>query len=71
MLADPRSDHPQPAGKALAIGQQPPAAVVAIGIDQAALDRGMVALREEGARKVMLGMTTPEEVLLMTSEESR
>ena len=28
----------------------------------------MVTLRFDGARKVMLGMTTPEEVMLMTAE---
>ncbi len=39
-------------------------------IRQAAIDDGMVALRADGARKVVLGMTTPEEVLLMTAESS-
>jgi len=29
---------------------------------------GMVSLRFDGARKVVLGMTTPEEVILMTAE---
>jgi type II secretory ATPase GspE/PulE/Tfp pilus assembly ATPase PilB-like protein len=28
----------------------------------------MVSLRADGARKVMLGMTTAEEVLMMTAE---
>jgi hypothetical protein len=28
----------------------------------------MVTLRSDGARKVVLGMTTPEEVILMTAE---
>ena len=37
-------------------------------IKKAATDRGMVSLRMEGARKVMQGMTTPEEVLMVTSE---
>jgi general secretion pathway protein E len=37
-------------------------------IKKAAMDGGMVSLRMDGARKVMLGMTTPEEVLLVTSE---
>jgi general secretion pathway protein E len=39
-------------------------------IRQAAVDDGMVALRADGARKVVLGMTTPEEVLLVTAESS-
>ena len=39
-------------------------------IRQAAVDDGMVALRADGARKVVLGMTTPEEVLLVTAETS-
>jgi general secretion pathway protein E len=37
-------------------------------IRNAAVDAGMVPLRFDGARKVMLGMTTPEEVMLMTAE---
>jgi general secretion pathway protein E len=37
-------------------------------IKRAATDRGMVTLRMEGARKVMQGMTTPEEVLMVTAE---
>jgi general secretion pathway protein E len=37
-------------------------------IRKAAIDRGMVTLRFDGARKVMLGMTTPEEVLMVTAE---
>ncbi|HLU68013.1 MAG TPA: type II secretion system ATPase GspE [Kofleriaceae bacterium] len=37
-------------------------------IKKAAIERGMVSLRMDGARKVMLGMTTPEEVLLVTAE---
>ncbi|HTE56882.1 MAG TPA: type II secretion system ATPase GspE [Kofleriaceae bacterium] len=40
----------------------------ASSIRRAAVDRGMVALRMDGARKVMLGMTTPEEVLMVTAE---
>lgn len=39
-------------------------------IRSAAVDQGMVALRMDGARKVILGMTTPEEVMLMTAESS-
>jgi general secretion pathway protein E len=39
-------------------------------IRNAAIDAGMVSLRFDGARKVCLGMTTPEEVLLMTAESS-
>ena len=31
----------------------------------------MVALRADGARKVVLGMTTPEEAMLMTAENRR
>ncbi|HTR55524.1 MAG TPA: type II secretion system ATPase GspE [Kofleriaceae bacterium] len=37
-------------------------------IRNAAVEDGMVALRLDGARKVVLGMTTPEEVMLMTAE---
>jgi general secretion pathway protein E len=37
-------------------------------IRTAAVDAGMVSLRFDGARKVVLGMTTPEEVMLMTAE---
>jgi general secretion pathway protein E len=37
-------------------------------IRRAAVERGMVSLRADGARKVMLGMTTAEEVLMMTAE---
>jgi len=39
-------------------------------IRNAAIEDGMVALRADGARKVVLGMTTPEEVLLVTAESS-
>lgn len=39
-------------------------------IRAAAIEQGMVALRFDGARKVVQGMTTPEEVLLMTAESS-
>jgi general secretion pathway protein E len=37
-------------------------------IRRAAVERGMVGLRHDGARKIMLGMTTPEEVLIVTAE---
>jgi general secretion pathway protein E len=37
-------------------------------IRNAAVESGMVTLRGDGARKVVLGMTTPEEVMLMTAE---
>ncbi len=37
-------------------------------IRNAAIDEGLVSLRMDGARKVMLGMTTPEEVLMVTAE---
>lgn len=37
-------------------------------IKNAALSEGLVSLRMDGARKVMLGMTTPEEVLMVTAE---
>jgi len=40
----------------------------AAAIRSAALRSGMVSLRDDGARKVMLGMTTPEEVLMVTAE---
>jgi len=37
-------------------------------IRKAALERGMVTLRIDGARKVVQGMTTPEEVMMVTAE---
>jgi general secretion pathway protein E len=37
-------------------------------IKRAALDAGMVSLRLDGARKVMQGLTTPEEVMMVTAE---
>jgi general secretion pathway protein E len=37
-------------------------------IRNVAMEEGMVTLRFDGARKVVLGMTTPEEVMLMTAE---
>jgi general secretion pathway protein E len=37
-------------------------------IRNAAIEHGMVTLRFDGARKVVQGMTTPEEVMLMTAE---
>ena len=37
-------------------------------IRNAAIGNGLVSLRGEGARKVMQGMTTPEEVLMVTAE---
>jgi general secretion pathway protein E len=37
-------------------------------IRNAAVEAGMVSLRFDGARKVVQGMTTPEEVMLMTAE---
>jgi general secretion pathway protein E len=37
-------------------------------IRNAAIEEGMVSLRLDGARKCVLGMTTPEEVMLMTAE---
>ncbi|WP_428266104.1 type II secretion system ATPase GspE [Haliangium sp.] len=37
-------------------------------IRNAGVDEGLVTLRMDGARKVMLGMTTPEEVLMVTAE---
>jgi general secretion pathway protein E len=40
----------------------------AASIRRAAMERGMVSLRMEGARKVMQGMTTPEEVMMVTAE---
>jgi len=39
-------------------------------IRNAATDAGMVTLRFDGARKVVQGMTTPEEVMLMTAEST-
>jgi general secretion pathway protein E len=36
----------------------------------AAVQAGMVTLRFDGARKVVQGMTTPEEVMLMTAEST-
>jgi type II secretory ATPase GspE/PulE/Tfp pilus assembly ATPase PilB-like protein len=37
-------------------------------IRNAGMAAGMVTLRLDGARKVMMGLTTPEEVLLATAE---
>jgi general secretion pathway protein E len=37
-------------------------------VRSAAMEEGMVTLRFDGARKVVQGMTTPEEVMLMTAE---
>jgi len=37
-------------------------------IRNAAVEAGMFTLRLDGARKVVQGMTTPEEVMLMTAE---
>ncbi len=42
----------------------------AAAIRDAAVQEGMVTLRYDGARKVVLGMTTPEEVMLMTAEST-
>ncbi|MFT3692152.1 MAG: type II secretion system ATPase GspE [Kofleriaceae bacterium] len=39
-------------------------------IRNAAIEAGMVSLRADGARKVVQGMTTPEEVMLMTAEST-
>jgi len=39
-------------------------------IRNAAIEEGMVSLRLDGARKCVLGMTTPEEVMLMTAEST-
>ncbi|HSD90790.1 MAG TPA: type II secretion system ATPase GspE [Kofleriaceae bacterium] len=39
-------------------------------IRKSAEEHGMVTLRGDGARKVVLGMTTPEEVMLMTAEST-
>ncbi|WP_199351154.1 type II secretion system ATPase GspE [Haliangium ochraceum] len=38
-------------------------------IRNAGLDEGLVTLRMDGARKVMQGLTTPEEVLMVTAED--
>jgi general secretion pathway protein E len=37
-------------------------------IRNAAIKNGMVTLRMDGARKVVQGMTTPEEVMMVTAE---
>ena len=37
-------------------------------IRRTAVEGGMVSLRHDGARKIMQGMTTPEEVLMVTAE---
>lgn len=37
-------------------------------IRNAGIDEGLITLRMDGARKVMLGLTTPEEVLMATAE---
>ena len=38
-------------------------------IRNAAMEEGLVTLRMDGARKAMLGMTTPEEILMITAED--
>jgi general secretion pathway protein E len=38
-------------------------------IKRAAIDQGMDTLRDDGARKVILGLTTVEEVLAATQED--
>jgi len=38
----------------------------AVTIRHAALSAGLVTLRDEGARKVLAGITTPDEVLRVT-----
>ena len=40
-------------------------------IRKSAVEGGMVSLRLDGARKCMLGMTTPEEVLMATAEADK
>jgi general secretion pathway protein E len=40
----------------------------AAAMRKVAIEHGMVSLRMDGARKVLAGMTTPEEVLMMTAE---
>ena len=42
----------------------------AVVIRNAAIKSGMVTLRMDGARKVVQGMTTPEEVMMVTAEAS-
>ena len=37
-------------------------------IRKAAVEHGMITLRTDGARKVVQGMTTPEEVMMVTAE---
>ena len=39
-------------------------------VRKAGIASGMVSLRADGARKVVLGMTTPEEVMLVTADAS-
>src|SRR5262245_52478722 len=39
-------------------------------VRNAAVEEGMVTLRLDGARKCVQGMTTPEEVMLMTAEST-
>ncbi len=38
-------------------------------IKRAAIDQGMDTLRDDGARKVLMGVTTVEEVLAATQED--
>ena len=38
-------------------------------IKRAGVQKGMLTLREDGARRVLAGVTTPEEVLTATSED--
>ena len=40
----------------------------AASIRKSAMERGLVTLRLDGARKVIQGLTTPEEILMVTAE---
>jgi general secretion pathway protein E len=39
-------------------------------IRNAGIEDGLITLRFDGARKVMQGLTTPEEVLMVTAEDA-
>ena len=40
-----------------------------VALKRAAMDQGMDSLRDDGARKVLTGLTTVEEVLAATQED--
>ena len=53
-----------------AVGELVLSSADAQSIRRAAQQRGMATLREDGARKVLLGVTTVEEVVAATQEDT-